>query len=94
MFDNKQIVETKDVAEAIRALVGLAIKPDQLSKKKVVDRNQKSYFIAPGIITRIVPKTFYNEQRTASSVVYLNGDTFDIDLTPEDLANELGITTE
>ncbi|KRW83647.1 hypothetical protein [Marinobacter sp. P4B1] len=92
MLDNiTQKVETKDVAAAIRAIAGMLMTEDQLTKKKVVDAAGKMLLVCPGMITRIAPKTLYNPQREGVEVFYVNGDRFSVDLTTEALAEQLGL---
>lgn len=35
MFDNNQVVDTKDLAKAINSLLALSLKPEQLAQVKV-----------------------------------------------------------
>src|SRR5690554_683836 len=92
MFDNiSQKVETKDVADAIRAMAGMFMTEDQLTKKKIVDAQGKVEFLCPGLITRISPTKLYEPIREGSAVFYVNGDKFSIDLTTEALSEQLGL---
>lgn len=93
MFDNTQTVDTKDLAKAVASLVALSLKPEQLNKVLVRDDKGNESYIAPGLITRIVTVMIFNSKRTASEVVYLNGDRFTVDLEPQKLGAQLGLPT-
>lgn len=86
-----QIVDTKDLAVALKALSGMMLTEAQLSKKKVVDESGAIHFICPGMITRITTAQFYEPKRTRSKVFYITGEAFTVDLTTQDLAKQLGI---
>lgn len=87
MFDIKQIVETKDLAEAIKNLAAFVLKPEQLKQVEVTDRDNVKHYIAPGLITRIA----LAPSKKGSVVYYINGDEFFLDLAPEELASQIGI---
>lgn len=92
MFDNiTQEVNTKDLADVLKALPGMMLTEAQLSKKKVVDEKGEAHFICPGMITRITTTTLYEPVRTRSKVFYVTGEVFAVDLTTQDLAKLLGI---
>jgi hypothetical protein len=91
MLDFIQTVETKDVADAIKSLIGAALKPEQLAKIEISDRYGIKSYLAPGMVTRIISKKFYSDRPAGSDVSYINGEVFFIDLPPEDLAQQLGI---
>lgn len=93
MFNtNTQIVDTKDLAVALKALSGMMLTEAQLSKKKVVDESGAIHFICPGMITRITTAQFYEPtKRTRSEVFYITGEAFTVDITTQDLAKQLGI---
>lgn len=93
MFDNIQKVDTKDLAKAVASLVALSLKPEQLNKVLVRDNQEKESYIAPGLITRISTVKIYNPERTASEVVYVNGDRFTVDLDPVKLGEQIGLKT-
>lgn len=93
IFDNIQTVDTKDLAKAVASLVAMSLKPEQLNKVLVRDNQGKESYIAPGLITRIVAVKIYNPERTASEVVYVNGDRFTVDLEPQKLGAQLALPT-
>lgn len=92
MFDTiTQTVDTKNVANALKALSGIMLTEAQLSKKKVVDESGAVHFICPGIITRITTAQLYEPKRTGSKVFYITGEAFAVDLATPELAKQLGI---
>jgi len=93
MFDNTQIVDTKDLAKAVASLVALSLQPEQLNKILVRDNQGQESYVAPGLVTRITTTKIYNPERTASEVVYVNGDRFTVDLEPPKLGAQLGLPT-
>lgn len=94
MFDNTQIVETKELAKAVQGLSGLLATPEQLKQKKVTERSGDIIYIAPGLISRIMTIEIYNPDRDASLVRYINGDIFKVDLKVEDLVAQLGLDSD
>lgn len=89
MFDNTQIVETKDLAKAINSLLAMSLKPEQLTQIKVTEVNGDINYVAPGMITRILDTTLYNPGRKGSWVHYITGENFKLDIPVEDLADQL-----
>lgn len=89
MFDNTQIVETKDLAKAINSLLAMSLKPEQLTQIKVTEVNGDINYVAPGMITRILDTTLYNPERKGSWIHYITGENFKLDIPVEDLADQL-----
>ena len=54
MFDNNQVVDTKDLAKAIQALSALSVNEGQLKQVEVLEANGEVNYVAPGMITRII----------------------------------------
>lgn len=91
MFDNNQVVHTKDLAEAIKSLVAMSLKPEQLEQVKVKEINGVINYVAPGMITRILDTGFYNPERRGSWIYYITGENFKLDVPVEDLASQLSL---
>lgn len=89
MFDNNQVVDTKDLAKAIQALSALSVNEGQLKQVEVLVANGEVNYVAPGMITRIINTTFYNPEREASWVYYINGDHFKLDIPVKELAKQI-----
>lgn len=94
MLNNNQVVHTKDVAEAIKSLAGLFVKPEQLKQVEVIDRAEKKHYVAPGLISRIINLHMYEPDRDGSMVYYVNGESFKLDLETQQLAKQLGMTQQ
>lgn len=91
MLDNTQIVNTKELAKAVQGLSGLLLTEKQLTKKRITDGKGESHIVCPGMITRIWPTTLYEPLRKGAEIYYVNGQRFSIDLTVDELCQQLGI---
>lgn len=94
MFDNTQIVNTKDLAEAVRALSGALLTEKQMTKMQITDAQGEIHVVCPGMITRITPVKLYEPLRNGSKIFYVNGESFALDLTTDVLADLLSISAE
>ncbi|MBB1440942.1 hypothetical protein H5202_20245 [Shewanella sp. SG41-4] len=88
MFDKKVILELQKLIPGIKSLTGYQYS-GLTESKAVVKGNDKSYVICPKMITRI------EEYNTNHCIVhYLNGDSFAVYMSLDDLTSGLGISKE
>lgn len=95
MFDQKVVLETEGLAQAIKSLAALSITPEQLKMVKVTDDRGVVQYVAPGLITRISEtQSSMHGKEVFSTVRYINGDSCSIILPLGHLAQQLGLDKE